>query len=207
MTNMMLEIGNTMVHGESLLGSGSAGGGGSCARMAAGGGGGGGLVGKTRTEVATATTTVACEGTGGGRGLGGKGHPPARGPRLGEESTNTTMTTTTTTTDTSGTSTQTTPSTPVWPRSRLQSSRFACLRCCGNLINSLIRLRNTPEELEQRYKSKEIDKFLDKEKQTFRRQVSKHSSGQNARNSFQETDERGTEKEVQRIEESPLMGG
>ncbi|XP_037811979.1 guanine nucleotide-binding protein subunit alpha homolog [Lucilia sericata] len=57
------------------------------------------------------------------------------------------------------------------PSSRLQSSRFACLRCCGNLINYLIRLRNTPEELEQRYKSKEIDKFLEKEKQTFRRQV------------------------------------
>lgn len=55
--------------------------------------------------------------------------------------------------------------------SRLQSSRFACLRCCGNLINYLIRLRNTPEELEQRYKSKEIDKFLEKEKQTFRRQA------------------------------------
>lgn len=55
--------------------------------------------------------------------------------------------------------------------SRLQSSRFACLRCCGNIINYLIRLRNTPEELEQRYKSKEIDKFLEKEKQTFRRQV------------------------------------
>ncbi|KNC28311.1 putative guanine nucleotide-binding protein subunit alpha [Lucilia cuprina] len=57
------------------------------------------------------------------------------------------------------------------PSSRLQSSRFACLRCCGNLINYLIRLRNTPEELEQRYKSKEIDKFLEKEKQTFRRQA------------------------------------
>lgn len=54
---------------------------------------------------------------------------------------------------------------------RFQSSRFACLRCCGNFIKYLIRLRNTPEELEQRYKSKEIDKFLEKEKQTFRRQV------------------------------------
>ncbi|XP_075151728.1 guanine nucleotide-binding protein subunit alpha cta [Haematobia irritans] len=55
--------------------------------------------------------------------------------------------------------------------SRFQSSRFACLRCCGNLLKYLIRLRNTPEELEQRCKSKEIDKFLEKEKQTFRRQV------------------------------------
>uniref|UniRef100_A0A1A9VIU0 Guanine nucleotide-binding protein subunit alpha homolog n=3 Tax=Glossina TaxID=44049 RepID=A0A1A9VIU0_GLOAU len=54
---------------------------------------------------------------------------------------------------------------------RLRSSRFACLRCCGSLLNYLVLLRNTPEELEQRYKSKEIDKFLEKEKQTFRRQV------------------------------------
>lgn len=29
----------------------------------------------------------------------------------------------------------------------------------------------TPEELDQRYKSREIDKFLEKDKQTFRRQV------------------------------------
>lgn len=55
---------------------------------------------------------------------------------------------------------------------RFQSSRFACLRCCGSILKYLIRLRNTPEELEQRCKSKEIDKFLEREKQTFRRQVS-----------------------------------
>ncbi|XP_037959585.1 guanine nucleotide-binding protein subunit alpha homolog [Teleopsis dalmanni] len=54
---------------------------------------------------------------------------------------------------------------------RWQSSRFASLRCCGNLITYLLRLRSTPEELEQRYKSREIDKFLEKEKHTFRRQV------------------------------------
>lgn len=53
----------------------------------------------------------------------------------------------------------------------LATSRFACLRCCGKLISYLVRLRNTPEELEQRYKSREIDKFLEKEKHTFRRQV------------------------------------
>ncbi|EDW27216.1 GL21168 [Drosophila persimilis] len=51
--------------------------------------------------------------------------------------------------------------------SRLQTSRFACLRCCGNFLTYLVRLRSTPEELEQRYKSKEIDKFLEKEKHTF----------------------------------------
>lgn len=55
--------------------------------------------------------------------------------------------------------------------SRLQTSRFACMRCFGNLLTHLVRLRSTPEELEQRYKSKEIDKFLEKEKHTFRRQV------------------------------------
>ncbi|XP_014088630.1 guanine nucleotide-binding protein subunit alpha homolog [Bactrocera oleae] len=53
----------------------------------------------------------------------------------------------------------------------LAASRFACLRCCGKFISYLVRLRNTPEELEQRYKSREIDKFLEKEKHTFRRQV------------------------------------
>ncbi|EDV98777.1 guanine nucleotide-binding protein subunit alpha homolog [Drosophila grimshawi] len=55
--------------------------------------------------------------------------------------------------------------------SRLQTSRFACMRCCGNFLTHLVRLRSTPEELEQRYKSKEIDRFLEKEKHTFRRQV------------------------------------
>lgn len=58
--------------------------------------------------------------------------------------------------------------------SRLQTSRFACMRCCGNFLTYLVRLRSTPEELEQRYKSKEIDRFLEKEKHTFRRQV-RHS--------------------------------
>ncbi|XP_037731656.1 guanine nucleotide-binding protein subunit alpha homolog isoform X1 [Drosophila subpulchrella] len=55
--------------------------------------------------------------------------------------------------------------------SRLQTSRFACFRCFGNFLTYLVRLRSTPEELEQRYKSKEIDRFLKKEKHTFRRQV------------------------------------
>ncbi|XP_030376918.1 guanine nucleotide-binding protein subunit alpha homolog [Scaptodrosophila lebanonensis] len=55
--------------------------------------------------------------------------------------------------------------------SRMQSSRFACMRCCGNFLTYLVRLRSTPEELEQRYKSKEIDKSLERERHTFRRQV------------------------------------
>lgn len=145
----MLEIGNTMVHGESLLGSDS----------------GTRRVGTTgRTEFITVTATSD--------GIGAVSRRLFhRTQRIGEESTNTTMTTATTTTDTSTSTQTTTTSTSAWPSSRLQSSRFACFRCCGNFINSIIRLRNTPEELEQRYKSKEIDKFLDKEKQTFRRQV------------------------------------
>ncbi|XP_070069097.1 guanine nucleotide-binding protein subunit alpha homolog isoform X2 [Drosophila takahashii] len=55
--------------------------------------------------------------------------------------------------------------------SRLQTSSLACFRCFGNFLTYLARLRSTPEELEQRYKSKEIDKFLEKERHTFRRQV------------------------------------
>ncbi|KAI8037664.1 hypothetical protein M5D96_009468 [Drosophila gunungcola] len=56
--------------------------------------------------------------------------------------------------------------------SRLQTSRLACFQCCGNFLTYLIRLRSTPEELEQRYKSKEIDKCLEKDRHTFRRQYS-----------------------------------
>lgn len=49
--------------------------------------------------------------------------------------------------------------------------RFSCSRCCNDLFNYLLRLRVSPEELEQRYKSREIDKFLEKDKHAFRRQV------------------------------------
>lgn len=49
--------------------------------------------------------------------------------------------------------------------------RFSCSRCCNDLFTYLLRLRVSPEELEQRYKSREIDKFLEKDKHTFRRQV------------------------------------
>lgn len=48
----------------------------------------------------------------------------------------------------------------------------SCLRCpCHNLYSYIMRLRVSPEELEQRYKSREIDKFLEKDKHAFRRQV------------------------------------
>lgn len=51
-------------------------------------------------------------------------------------------------------------------------SKLACSRsCCGDLFGYLLRLRVSPEELEQRYKSREIDKFLEKDKHAFRRQV------------------------------------
>lgn len=49
--------------------------------------------------------------------------------------------------------------------------RFSCSRCCNDLFNYLLRLRVSPEELEQRYKSREIDKFLEKDKHAFRKQV------------------------------------
>ncbi|XP_058815249.1 guanine nucleotide-binding protein subunit alpha homolog [Topomyia yanbarensis] len=52
------------------------------------------------------------------------------------------------------------------------SSKLSCTRsCCGDLFGYLLRLRVSPEELEQRYKSQEIDKFLEKDKHAFRRQV------------------------------------
>lgn len=49
--------------------------------------------------------------------------------------------------------------------------RFSCTRCCSDLFNYILRLRVSPEEIEQRYKSREIDKFLEKDKNAFRRQV------------------------------------
>lgn len=55
--------------------------------------------------------------------------------------------------------------------SRRTFQRFSCTRCCNDLFNYLLRLRVSPEELEQRYKSREIDKYLEKDKHTFRRQV------------------------------------
>jgi guanine nucleotide-binding protein subunit alpha-12 len=45
--------------------------------------------------------------------------------------------------------------------------------CSGDLVTHLLRLRFTPEELEQRDKSRKIDKFLEKDKNSFRRQVGK----------------------------------
>jgi hypothetical protein len=43
--------------------------------------------------------------------------------------------------------------------------------CCGNVVEHLLRIRFTPEEIEQRDKSRKIDKFLEKDKNSFRRQV------------------------------------
>lgn len=61
---------------------------------------------------------------------------------------------------------------------RRTHQRFSCSRCCNDLFNYLRRLRVSPEELEQRYKSREIDKFLEKDKHTFRRQVQTYTSAQ-----------------------------
>lgn len=43
--------------------------------------------------------------------------------------------------------------------------------CCSDIFTYLLRLRVGPEELEQRYKSREIDKFLEKDRHAFRKQV------------------------------------
>lgn len=56
--------------------------------------------------------------------------------------------------------------------SRSRRSRFSCSRWCTDIFNYLLRMRFTPEELEQRYKSREIDKFLEKERHARTRQVS-----------------------------------
>ncbi|XP_037912147.1 guanine nucleotide-binding protein subunit alpha homolog isoform X1 [Hermetia illucens] len=55
--------------------------------------------------------------------------------------------------------------------SRSRRSRFSCSRWCTDIFNYLLRMRFTPEELEQRYKSREIDKFLEKERHARTRQV------------------------------------
>ncbi|KAJ8722452.1 hypothetical protein PYW07_003632 [Mythimna separata] len=43
--------------------------------------------------------------------------------------------------------------------------------CCTEALTCWLRLKLSPEEIEQRYRSKEIDKILEKEKQALRRQV------------------------------------
>lgn len=59
------------------------------------------------------------------------------------------------------------------PRRRRSSwsGRLSCTKCCGNIWSYFLRLRVTPEELEQRYKSREIDKLLDKDRRSHRKQV------------------------------------
>ena len=52
-------------------------------------------------------------------------------------------------------------------------SKLSCSRCCGDLFAFLQRFRASPEEVEQRYKSREIDKFLEQDRRTYRRQVRK----------------------------------
>jgi hypothetical protein len=53
-----------------------------------------------------------------------------------------------------------------------ESGKLNCNKCCGGFFTYLLRLRVSPEEIEQRYKSREIDKFLNKDKNVLRRQVS-----------------------------------
>lgn len=55
--------------------------------------------------------------------------------------------------------------------SRRRNSSLREKSCCTDVLSHLLRLRFTPEELEQRDKSRKIDKFLEKDKNSFRRQV------------------------------------
>jgi hypothetical protein len=50
-------------------------------------------------------------------------------------------------------------------------SKLSCSRCCGDFFAFLQRFRTSPEEVEQRYKSREIDKFLEQDRRMYRRQV------------------------------------
>jgi hypothetical protein len=56
--------------------------------------------------------------------------------------------------------------------------KLNCNKCCGNFFSYLLRLRVSPEEFEQRYKSREIDKFLSKDKDILRRQVNPNNQQQ-----------------------------
>lgn len=67
------------------------------------------------------------------------------------------------------------------PTNRRSIQRFSCSRCCNDIFNYLMRFRASPEELEQRYKSREIDRFLEKDKHTFRRQVNTKMNGVNGK--------------------------
>ncbi|VVC88841.1 unnamed protein product [Leptidea sinapis] len=48
---------------------------------------------------------------------------------------------------------------------------FWCCTCCTEALTCWLRLKLSPEEIEQRYRSKEIDRILEKDKQALRRQV------------------------------------
>ncbi|XP_059616774.1 guanine nucleotide-binding protein subunit alpha homolog [Phlebotomus argentipes] len=52
-----------------------------------------------------------------------------------------------------------------------ETSRFSCTKCFNDIFTHLLRIHFSTEELEQRYKSREIDKLLEKDKHAFRRQV------------------------------------
>ena len=47
----------------------------------------------------------------------------------------------------------------------------SCTKCCSDIFSYLLQLRLSPEELDQRYKSREIDKILEKDRRSFRKQV------------------------------------
>lgn len=53
---------------------------------------------------------------------------------------------------------------------KMANDLWSCA-CCSDAVSCWLRLKLSPEEIEQRYRSKEIDRTIEKDKQVFRRQV------------------------------------
>lgn len=51
------------------------------------------------------------------------------------------------------------------------SRKISCTPCCGDFLTYVWRLGASPEEVDQRFRSNQIDKILSKEKQAIKRQV------------------------------------
>lgn len=51
------------------------------------------------------------------------------------------------------------------------SRKISCTPCCGDFLTYVWRLGASPEEVDQRFRSNQIDKILSKEKHAIKRQV------------------------------------
>lgn len=120
------------------------------------------VVAITTTATTTATTATAATGDGGGGGVGAAVIVPIQ---TANDSGNGDMSFMANNRNTTNCTINNNPN------SRRSMQRFSCSRCCNDIFNYLMRFRASPEELEQRHKSREIDRLLEKDKHTFRRQV------------------------------------